>query len=261
MFETLLKASRYKGSRLPEFLLTHPVTEKRVADARGRAMVQAYRHYEINPEFYLMRARALVALAGNHQDSIKTFNAELRANTQNQDAARYGLALAYTKSGQFSKADAVLKTLLQKDPSQLSYRYAELELNIAQQDFNLALTKLDRLLRVSPNNYPLTSLKSEALWQAHRYEEASEVLTELSRMRPEDPMIWYRLAEVRGLAGNISGVHQARAEYFILVGAFDNAREQLVLAAKLVTADFKRSAIISQRLRDVMAMEDRIKKL
>jgi predicted Zn-dependent protease len=74
-------------------------------------------------------------------------------------------------------------------------------------------------------------------------------------------MIWYRLAEVRGLAGNISGVHQARAEYFILVGAFDNAREQLVLAAKLVTADFKRSAIISQRLRDVMAMEDRIKKL
>jgi len=261
MFETLLKASRYKGSRLPEFLLTHPVTEKRVADARGRAMVQAYRHYEINPEFYLMRARALVALAGNHQDSIKTFNAELRANTQNQDAARYGLALAYTKSGQFSKADAVLKTLLQKDPSQLSYRYAELELNIAQQNFNLALTKLDRLLRVSPNNYPLTSLKSEALWQAHRYEEASEVLTELSRMRPEDPMIWYRLAEVRGLAGNISGVHQARAEYFILVGAFDNAREQLVLAAKLVTADFKRSAIISQRLRDVMAMEDRIKKL
>ena len=49
---------------------------------------------------------------------------------------------------------------------------------------------------------------------------------------PQDPMIWYRLAEVRGLAGNISGLHQARAEYFILIGVFDKAREQLRLAAK-----------------------------
>jgi predicted Zn-dependent protease len=80
-------------------------------------------------------------------------------------------------------------------------------------------------------------------------------------MRPEDPMIWYRLAEVRGLAGNISGVHEARAEYFILVGAFGKAREQLGLAVKLVAADFKRSAIVRQRLRDVAAMEDRIEKL
>lgn len=261
MFETLLKATRYKGSRLPEFLLTHPVTEKRIADARSRAMSKTYRHYEINPEFYLMRARALVALASNYQDSTKIFAAELNANSQNQDAANYGLALAYIKIGRFQEADQVLKNLLARDPSQLSYLYADLELDIAQKNYVGALSKLDKLLQVSPNNYPLTSLKSEALWQAHRYEEASEVLTTLSRMRPEDPMIWYRLAEVRGLAGNISGVHQARAEYFILVGAFDNAREQLVLAAKLVTADFKRSAIISQRLRDVMAMEDRIKKL
>ena len=74
-------------------------------------------------------------------------------------------------------------------------------------------------------------------------------------------MIWYRLAEVRGLAGNISGVHEARAEYFILVGAFDKAREQLTLAVKLVAADFKRSAIVRQRIRDVAALEDRIEKL
>lgn len=74
-------------------------------------------------------------------------------------------------------------------------------------------------------------------------------------------MIWYRLAEVRGLAGNISGVHQARAEYFILVGAFDRARDQLSLAVKLVAADFKRSAIIRQRLKDIAAMEDRLEKL
>ena len=104
-------------------------------------------------------------------------------------------------------------------------------------------------------------LKSETLWQARNYDAADTVLTALSRMRPQDPMIWYRLAEVRGLAGNISGLHQARAEYFILIGVFDKARDQLRLAAGMVKEDFKQSAIIRQRLRDLAAIEDRAEKL
>jgi predicted Zn-dependent protease len=69
------------------------------------------------------------------------------------------------------------------------------------------------------------------------------------------------LAEVSGLAGDISGVHRARAEYFVLVGAFDRARKQLSKAASLVANDFKQSAIVRQRLRDLADMEDRVVKL
>tara|TARA_B110000027_G_scaffold54152_1_gene58901 strand:- start:102 stop:1601 length:1500 start_codon:yes stop_codon:yes gene_type:complete len=261
MFATLLKATRYKGSRPPEFLLTHPVTEKRIADARGRAMASSMRQYSRSPEFHLIKARALVAISNNPKNAIKRFNAQLRSNPQNPQGAQYGLALVYIGAGEFDLARQSLARLLKDNPYQLSFQYADLELDIATKEYNQGLAKLDKLLRLSPNNYPLTTIKSEILWQAHRYEEAGEVLTALSRMRPEDPMIWYRLAEVRGLAGNISGVHEARAEYFILVGAFDQAREQLSLAVKLVASDFKRSAIVRQRIRDVAALEDRIKKL
>jgi len=261
MFATLLKATRYKGSRPPEFLLTHPVTEKRIADARGRAMASSMRQYSRSPEFHLIKARALVAISNNPKNAIKRFNAQLRSNPQNPQGAQYGLALAYIGAGEFDLARQSLARLLKDNPYQLSFQYADLELDLATKEYNQGLAKLDKLLRLSPNNYPLTTIKSEILWQAHRYEEAGEVLTALSRMRPEDPMIWYRLAEVRGLAGNISGVHEARAEYFILVGAFDQAREQLSLAVKLVASDFKRSAIVRQRIRDVAALEDRIKKL
>ena len=124
-----------------------------------------------------------------------------------------------------------------------------------------ALRKLERLLAVNPDNYPLTVLQSDALWQARRFEESSKVLRALSRQRSEDPNIWYRLAEVSGLAGDISGVHRARAEYFVLVGAFDLARKQLAKAASLVASDFKQSAIVRQRLRDLADMEDRVVKL
>lgn len=261
MFETLLRATRYSGSRLPEFLLTHPVTEKRISDARGRAMTTSMRQYPDNPVFYLMQARALLAIERDNNKAIKQFQGQLDNNAHRPNAARYGLVLAHTRANNFTKARSILTSLLKDNPTELSFVYTDINLHIEQGQYSQALSKLNNLLTINPNNYPLARLQSEALWQAHRYEEASEVLTAISRTRPEDPMVWYQLAEVRGLAGNISGVHEARAEYFILVGAFDMARKQLALAIKLVAADFKRSAIIRQRLVDLKAMEERIEKL
>jgi predicted Zn-dependent protease len=261
MFATLLKASRYTGSRPPEFLLTHPVTEKRIGDARNRSMGTSMRQYPQNPQFYLMRVRALVAMEHNNKISINRFNAELTANTLRANAAHYGLALAYLKDNKLQKAKQIIGQLLAENPNNLSFHYTDIEIDIAQKNHQLAVSKLNKLLTLNPNNYPLMVLKSEALWQDHNYDSADAVLTALSRMRAQDPMIWYRLAEVRGLAGNISGLHQARAEYFILIGVFDKARDQLGLAAKLASSDFKQSAIIRQRLRDLAEMEDRAEKL
>ena len=261
MFETLLSKTRYSGTRIPEFLLTHPVTEKRIADARGRSMGSSRRHYIEHPDYYLMQARAIVAMDSSTKISITKFQTELKNNTLRPDAANYGLALAYLNAGEFIKADRLIAALLAEEPRQIAYQYTDIEIDLAQENYATALSKLNGLLALTPNNYPLMALESEILWQDHQYEKSATVLTLLTRNRPEDPMLWYRLAEVRGLAGNISGVHEARAEYFILVGAFDLAREQLGLATKLVTADFKRSAIVSQRLRDVVSMEEKAKRL
>lgn len=261
MFESLLKATRYTGSRPPEFLLTHPITEKRIADARSRSMSQPMRHYPDNPVYYLMRSRAILAMENNPQAAINRFSRELEGTRISADAAHYGLALAYIENGDIAAARDELRDLIAGSPEQLVYRHADIEADIAAREYDAALTKLQRLLATYPGNYPLLVLQSEALWQAQHYEEAADVLKELARHRPEDPMIWYRLAEVRGLAGDISGVHLARAEYFILIGVFDKAREQLGLALKLVEQDFKQSAIIQQRLRDVAAMEERMQKL
>ena len=261
MFETLLSKTRYSGTRIPEFLLTHPVTEKRIADARGRSMGASRRHYIEHPDYYLMQARAIVAMDSSTKISITKFQTELKNNTLRPDAANYGLALAYLNAGEFIKADRLIAALLAEEPRQIAYQYTDIEIDLAQENYATALSKLNGLLALTPNNYPLMALESEILWQDHQYEKSATVLTLLTRNRPEDPMLWYRLAEVRGLAGNISGVHEARAEYFILVGAFDLAREQLGLATKLVAADFKRSAIVSQRLRDVVSMEEKAKRL
>jgi len=85
------------------------------------------------------------------------------------------------------------------------------------------------------------------------------VLEELAQRYPDRPYVWFQLAEVSGLAGDIAGVHKARAQYFILNGVFDKAREQLGYARKLLVHDYQETAIIDQQLRDLADLQEKMK--
>ena len=82
-----------------------------------------------------------------------------------------------------------------------------------------------------------------------------------SNVRPRDPGLWYLLAEVQGLSGNIPGLHQSRAEYFILTGALDTAEKQLRYAQNLTRGDFLESAKIRQRIDDVATLRQTLEDL
>jgi len=261
MFERMLAATRYIGRRPPEFLLTHPLSEKRVADARGRTSQFPPRYYPDNLDYHLIRSRALIAIDGNAQHSMNRFKNELQGHTLSTEAATYGLALAQSAAGHHKKAQQSLQTLLDKSPQRFIYRFSAIELQRASEEFDRAFATIDKLGRDYPNSYPLQSELAETLLQNRQYAKSEQVLEKLSRQRPNDPDVWFELAETSGLAGDIPGVHIARAEYFILTGVFNKAREQLRYAKRLLRQDFKRTAMIDQRLRDLHTMEARMKKL
>ncbi|MDG1694028.1 MAG: M48 family metalloprotease [Porticoccaceae bacterium] len=261
MLEKMMALTRYSGSRLPEFLLTHPITQKRVSDTRSRTLKYQNRHYPDNYDFYIMRARTQVLHQNNATYSVKFFGQKLKENSLNNDAYHYGLAIANSKAGNHDAASQYLAELLRKKPIYAPYIYTDIEIDIAAGNYKSALKKLKLQLTFNETNYPLQVLQADVLWKSHQYQASASVLTQLSRKRPEDPSIWYQLAEVRGLAGDISGVHKARAEYFILIGALENAKRQLNFAKKLLQKDVKGLAIVEQRMVDIVAMEKNLKKL
>lgn len=258
MFEEMLRITRYTGSRPPEFLLTHPLTENRVADARNRINQLPSRQYLDNLEFHLMRARALIAIDNNASVSLNRFQHELQGNTLNSQAARYGVVLSYIALGNYTKAKESLKLLLQKSPNNLTYQMADIDLDRAQKKYDRAISKTKKLLAYRSDSYPLRIYLAESYLKANRYLESEQMLDTLTLSHPNSPEVWFQLAEVRGLAGNISGVHQARARYFILNGVFDQARDQLGYARKLLVNDFKQTAIIDQQLRDLAKLEEKL---
>lgn len=258
MFEEMLRITRYTGSKPPEFLLTHPLTENRVADAKNRINQLPPRQYLDNLEFHLMRVRALIAIDNNASVSLNRFQHELQGNTLNSQSARYGIVLSYIDLGNYTKAKESLKLLLTKSPNNLTYQMADIDLDRAQKKYELAITKTKKLLAYRSDSYPLRISLAESYLKANRYLESEQVLDTLTLSHPNSPEVWFQLAEVRGLAGNISGVHQARARYFILNGVFDQARDQLGYARKLLINDFKQVAIIDQQLRDLAKLEERL---
>jgi predicted Zn-dependent protease len=259
MFERMLQNTRYSSaSRVPEFLRTHPLSESRISDTRNRARQYPRTQQQASLSYHLMRARMRVHHADTPQRAAETFRNSLEGNPASREAARYGLVLALTASGQPARAQAELQKLLAQDPTRIEYIVAQAELDMSIGESQSAVRLLQRELRLFPNNHALTMAQARALLMNDQAHIAEEILLEQSHLRADDPGLWYLLAEVQGLSGNIAGLHQSRAEYFILNGVLDEAERQLNYAMELSRNDYHSAAKISQRLRDIAELRERM---
>ncbi|MBQ13063.1 MAG: M48 family metalloprotease [Gammaproteobacteria bacterium] len=259
LFERLVAINRF-GRRPPEFLLSHPVTESRVADARGRASRYPGRSFVDNLEYRIMRARILAhyaedkqALADEYQKALDESETDLL-----RDANRYGVAVSFWEDEQYAKAAENLAVLLAKEPNRISYVVTQAEIFTAQNEPGLGISFLQRHLQINPDNHPLTMALADALVEARDYQRAATVMEEHALLRPDDHSLWYQIAEVQGQAGNISKVHQARAEYFKLIGDYRNARDQLQFALRIEAENGVTPATESrlrQKIRNIEALE------
>ena len=255
MFERMLQASRYSGgNRIPEFLRTHPLSENRIADTRNRARQYPKSIRPVSLEYQLMRARVVNQLANTPEEAVQRFRGELEGKPRSREAAQYGLVVALTNAGRADEAALELDTIWSGDPDRIEYLIADAEIDMLRGDTEKAVNKLEKQLQLTPGNHPLTMTHANAPMKNQQAHIAEEVLLAQSKRRPKDPGLWYLLAEVQGLSGNIIGLHQSRAEYFILNGILDQAEKQLTYALKLVKNDYLTSAKINQRLKDIADM-------
>jgi len=242
MFERMQRAYRF-SRRPPEFLLTHPLSEARISDAKLQAQAYGVRRYEDSLDYALMRNRAIIHYMDSPQDAVKEYEQEVRDDPESIPA-RYGLAIALSRAGEHSQALAIGDALFTENPRKILYIAALGEFLIAAEKYDQAEKLLSHNLAINPDNAPLAMLYADALTKAGNFGSAEAVLTRQSLVRPDDVDVWYDLAEVSGLAGNIIGVHRARAEYFALHGAYQQAIQHLEYARRL--ADRGNSPLVAR---------------
>ena len=247
MFERMQRAFRF-DDKPPEFLLTHPLTETRIADARNQAERFPSPDVEASLDYQLMRTRAQIHYAPTPSRALD----EARARSGGGDADMYAVAVALAADGHAEKAVDAGRVLARDNPSSLLVTASFAELLIGAERHDEAVAMLERHLAINPDNEPLTYLYALALNGAGRYAETVDLLWRHVRGNREDIDVWELLAETAGLAGDTIGVHRARAEYYALIGAYQMAIQHLDYATRLADpADNRLHASIDQRIVDL----------
>ncbi|MDQ2075348.1 M48 family metalloprotease [Marinimicrobium sp. ABcell2] len=260
MFEVMQQAARF-NRRPPEFLLTHPITERRIADARNRTLdLGREESFPDNLEFHLMRARVRANHAETPQMAAQRFQSELDGRNRHPSANRYGLALAHTRAGQTEAARAALAPLLEEEPERLTYQLLAADIDTEAGKHDAALARLEGLHKQHPDSHAALMHYAEGLMKAGQFARSTELLENYSRQRRDDPEVWYLLAEVSGLAGNILQVHEARAEFFILNGRYNQAIRHLHHGLRHTDSRY-RITLIEERIKQTEEMRRQAERL
>lgn len=256
MFSRIQRSSRFFGQKPPEFLLTHPVTESRIADAENRASQlpkPAFKPQRF--DFLLIKKRVEVHYASDIKSLIKTYEESARSNP----LSRYGLALALIQDREYTQAKSALDDLPDDLKQHLYIRLSYAELQLAAGEPKDALQRLELLNQIYPDSYPVLQLYAKVLRANKQFKKSARILTDLSQKYPANSYIWYELAESQGLAGNTLGVHEARIEYFLLIGATDKALRQIDFAMREKDLTSSDTARLEERKREAEAIRDQIK--
>lgn len=256
MFQHLLVLTRYRTDlRDFDFLLTHPVTDSRVSDAMNLAKQFPKGKDKDSFNFHLMKARVYFAYSKNSQAAETHFRQQLSLR-KHEDAARYGLALVYMQQKKWQKALEIIDDLAEKHPNNAAFHTAKIDFYSGQGLWQEAIDLARKHLQTTPNHLALTLQLAKIYEQLKAYHEAADLLRGLSQSSWGSlPIVWYELAEMEGMSGNIMGVHLARAEYYERIGAFTQAQKHLLQAHKLAGENLLQTSRIQVRQQEIARMQ------
>ncbi|MFD2438759.1 tetratricopeptide repeat protein [Modicisalibacter luteus] len=187
--------------------------------------------------------------------------AQLRQDTPPASAERYLEALIAAHQERTDEALASLDALARELPdlSLIPATAAEIALDAGRRD--VALSRAERILRLSPSYFPARLLRAEILLQQSPG-DAFNALRQLSQQYPETPQVFALLAEAAGRSGHETWGHLARAETLQLTGHIDRAIKQLDVAEDVAkrNGDFNMASRIRQRREDYMDYRETLQK-
>ncbi len=250
MFSQMQRIASLSG-RPPEFLLTHPLTESRIADAQARADQQPKQVARITGKDYeMIRARVVFHQYANPDDAYSLFSRQQNS----AESLRYAKALRARAKGDAATSLGILTTMAKEAPDWLLLQYVLAEALAEQERWSEVAKVLDDLLLYAPNYYPAQQLQADIFSRQQQWNKARLVLQQLSQDRPNDPAVWFQLAEAAGKVDKQIQLHLARAEYFQLTGRFKQAFTQLDLGleqARLQNQPWVVQASIRERRREL----------
>ncbi len=240
------------GDNPPAYLLTHPLTGQRLADAENRSFQYPKVKVGSSKSYYLMQARVAV-LTSQTQPAIDYFKNQVLNNGSNF-AALYGYSLALEKNRQFDLAQNNLESLTKDDPREVIYSMALAEVLIKKHDFEQAVSILKKAYAEKPNYYPLDLQYAESLIAAGQIDAAKGILNKLIQKYPNDTKLYDLLAQTEFKGGQEGYAYYTKAKSLEAEGDNKGAIVLLQKGLELPNLSINSKAMLQSELARVKAL-------
>ena len=260
-FGKMSEKYRY-ASKPPAMLLTHPLPESRITDARQRAHQYPIKHATPSLSFELAKARIQARYQSNAKDNIAYFKQQIqKQNYSLPAAANYGLALSYFENKEYFQAKTLLEDLVENDKNNLFYIDALTDVYIALKVYDQALIMLTDLSLLMPNNQVISLNLGNALLESGDYQQAETVLQDFLLIHPGNYIAYDLLTTVYRKQEKTGLMHITKAEVLALLGAYNKAVDELQTSYDFVEEQPLLQKRIKARILQLQEQENKLKRL
>lgn len=256
-------ASKYRySSKPPAMLLTHPLPDSRISDARNRAQMYSKRLLPVKLDFELAKARISARYEGNTADNIINIKTQIaNGDYRLRAAAEYALAISYLDSKDYVNAEKTMQPLISSTPQNLFYVDAMTDIYLGQKQYDKALTMLKNLSLIMPKNQVVTLNYANAAFTAEKYDLAETLLQDFIILNKENYIANDLLTQVYSKQNKLAQMHESKAEVLALLGAYPNAVDQLHMAYNEAEKNSLMQKRIKARILQFQELEDQLKRL
>jgi beta-barrel assembly-enhancing protease len=241
------------------FLLDHPVTSDRIAEARNRAAQIGRIHHVDSLSYGLMRER-LRSLVGDPNAAVDYYT-ELVKNGGGRDLDdRYGMDVALTYAKNPVPAIKDLKALLEEYPKITQLYDALGQAYLANSQPKESQAVLEQAQTLFPRNVPVTIRLAQTYMQEGKNKRAHQILLDLFNIVEPTPDQTRLIAKAAHAAGDVADSYYYMSEFYIMNGELDRSSSELRLALALPDLNPIQRARFSARLEEVRAALARDKK-
>ncbi|MEZ9234489.1 M48 family metalloprotease [Shewanella sp. 10N.286.52.A9] len=245
-------AIRYRfTSTPPQMLLTHPLPESRITDARNRAAQYPHRYIPDQLNYQLAKARIQVRFSNySDQAAMSLFDDQLRKKTYTfKSAAEYGKALALFRVKRFDEAEQIIDKLLEQDRNNLFYIDTKTDLLAQKDDYAEAIAMLNHHLKLKPTSSVIAANLANIYVEADQPRKAIPLLEDLIFLDKQNTLPYQIMTQAYRKLGNKALEHYSNAEAMALAANYDGAIDQLNYAYRHSEGQALQIARIEARIR------------
>ncbi len=248
-FEKMEKNTRYMRTP-PQVLLTHPVSQQRISDARLRAAELKPKPVQESIYFRLMQ----VKIQDTIQKDIRAREKEvalMKKERPDDLVTHYAEALLAIRQHQFVEAQTTLEKLLSGDRRNASYLVALSNALIGQEKNEEAETLLYEALSTQPGHHALTMAYAQALMMNGKAELARQKLMAYIGLPDREPNVFQLLASAQESSGHADEVHESHGLYLQAIGDLRGALQQFEMARRSRSSDPYSTTRINARIKHI----------